>query len=49
MTDRLSIRIASFALSVIVTITVVVGLQTLAQAQHVAEQQIVQTGAAPRA
>lgn len=46
MTNRLSIRLTSFALSVVVTVSLVVGLQTLAQEQHAGGQQISQSNAA---
>ena len=40
MTDRLSIRITSFALAAIVTFSMVSGIDTLAQEQHAGGMQI---------
>ena len=46
MNSHLSIRLTSFALSVFVTVCLVVGLQTLAQEQHAGGRQISQSHAA---
>ena len=45
MTSRLSIRLTSLALSVVVTVALVAGLQTLAQ-EHSGGQQFSQSNAA---
>ena len=46
MTSRLSIRLTSLALSVVVTVALVAGLQTLAQEQHAGGAQMSQSSAA---
>ena len=46
MTDRLSIRFASFVLAFIVTVVLAAGIDSLAQERHAGGQQMSQTAAA---
>jgi len=43
MNDRLSIRVTSFALAAVVTFSVLLGIDTLAQEQHASSAQISQS------
>lgn len=46
MTDRLSIRIASFALAIVVNVALVAGIDSLAQERHASGMQMSQAPAA---